>query len=342
VRRRSCRGALACLAAAGLAVGAAANASDGGAAAVATEYWDITARFESGERIFARSMITSDVPGSRNAVTTGNLVYADGRVVPFRKGKLGGDWSLQGRRLEIGKSVLDRSGAQHLFSFGSEKYGVDLELRFAPEGPVADGADAGPEGYASEVLEMGTPVEGWYRVSGMDEPRRVAGTLALTHTRTRRNEAELALRRIEFLSLREGAALYVSDLTTPAGARARWLAVRSEGRILYRSAEFDVWLGPDSPDVGDRAYPFPTSLQIRNDDLRGEIRLANVLVEQDLFEGLPLPFRLLLSLRLRPHRVWTESPFEVELGTGPHNPPFELRGTGIASVTFLNPIPSPE
>ncbi len=64
-------------------------------------------------------------------------------------------------------------------------------------------------------------------------------------------------------------------------------------------------------------------------------------VRHDLFEALPLPFRLWLSLRMRPHRVWTDSAFEVKIRSSPDTSPLEIRGTGITSVTFLNPLPSP-
>lgn len=339
IRRAGDAGAcarLALAACAALLAGAPARAA---AVAPTSEYWDLYARFDSGERIFARLMLTDEGPGERNAVTTGSLLRADGGVVPLLKGKRGGDWqrSDDGLRLRIGKSVLERSGPEHRFAFGSTKYGVDLELRFTPAG-LAAGSGSATAGYASEVLEMGAPVEGWYRLSNLREPRALRGTLALTHTRSWGPESERALRRIEFLSLGEGAALYLSDLTAPDGRRGRWLAARRDGRILYRSENFELELGAESPAVADPAYPFPAAFRIRNGELEGVVRLTNVLARQDLLDGLPLPIRMLLSFRMRPHRVWAESPYEVELRAAPDAPPSEFRGTGVTSITFLNPL----
>jgi len=64
------------------------------------------------------------------------------------------------------------------------------------------------------------------------------------------------------------------------------------------------------------------------------------LLRHDPIEDLPQPYRFLVSLRSRPRRVWAESPFEVKFEAGSDRSPSEIRGTGTASVTFTNPLPS--
>lgn len=309
----------------------------------ASEYWDLYGRFDSGDRLFGRFLITNEGPGQRSAAAIGHLVRADGRAVPFHNGRRRGRWEISpdGRRIEIGSSVLDQRGPVHHFEFDSSKQGMKIHLSFEPVGPVAWSGGADPTGYGSDLLEIGAPVEGTVWVAGMARAEAVSGTLAVTHTWVERSESELALRRIEFLSLRGGTALYLSDLTTPSGERWRWLAIRHQGEILYRSAHFGLELGEPSPATADPAYAFPESLRIHNTELEGEIRLDRALLRHDMFEGLPLPFRLLLSFKMRPHRLWIDSSFEVKLRAGPKRPSLDLRGSGVTSVTFLNPLPPP-
>jgi hypothetical protein len=308
-----------------------------------TEYWDLYARFDSGGHLFGRFVITNEGPGERSAAAIGHLVRADGKAIPFRNGRRQGRWKVSddGRRIEIGSSVLDQSGPTHRFEFDSSKQGMKVHLRFEPVGPVTWSDGAGPAGYRSDLLQMGAPVEGTAWVSGMERAEPVKGTMAVTHTWVDRSESDLALRRIEFLSLRDGTALYLSDLTTPSGERWRWLAIRHQGEILYHSDHFDVEMGAPSPAVADPAYPHPELLRIHNTDLEATIQLGEAVLRHDLFEALPLPFRLLLSFKMRPHRLWIDSSFEVKLRAGPTHPHLDLRGSGITSVTFLNPLPSP-
>ena len=53
----------------------------------ASEYWDFVASFDSKEQLFARFLITNELPGDALAVAVGHFVRADGTVVPFRNGR---------------------------------------------------------------------------------------------------------------------------------------------------------------------------------------------------------------------------------------------------------------
>ncbi len=82
-------------------------------------------------------------------------------------------------------------------------------------------------------------------------------------------------------------------------------------------------------------------MRLRGEGVEGEIQLSPELVRHDPFEALPSVFRLLLSLRIRPLRVWVNSPYEVRIEVGPDRRVLELRGSGITSATYLNPGPPP-
>jgi len=56
-------------------------------------------------------------------------------------------------------------------------------------------------------------------------------------------------------------------------------------------------------------------------------------------EAIPQPFRFLLSFKLRPHRVWARASFEVTLRAGPNSPETVLKGSGVTTITFTNPLP---
>lgn len=308
----------------------------------ATEYWDLVARFESGHRLVARFLITNEGPGSETAAAVGHLIHPDGALTPFKNGRREGRWSLSsdGRRIEIGSSVIDWRGAVRHFEVDNDKRGVKIFLDFRTDGPGAEWpADAAPPGYAVQLLAVAEPVEGSVWVRGMPEPLAVRGRIGLTHTWMERSESDLTLRRIDFFSLQPDPAIFLSNLTTPEGKQEPWLAVRRGDELLSDSAQLTLELMEPPATEGDSEYPLPRALRLRGAAVEGEVRLGEPLVAQDPFEVLPAPFRLLLSFRSRPHRVWAESPFEVTFGPTADHPAFRATGSGIANVTFLNPLP---
>jgi hypothetical protein len=155
------------------------------------------------------------------------------------------------------------------------------------------------------------------------------------------SEARLALRRFDFVSLEEGAALLFYDLTTSGGKRLRWLAIEEAGRILYESEDFEVSLRGVLPQWREPRYPIPAALHLHNSELDAQIELGRILLQHEPLKDLPRLIRFLLSFRTRPKRVWTDSPFEVKVSSGSDRSLLRVRGTGIASVTYLNPLPSP-
>ena len=308
----------------------------------ASEYWDIVADFDNGYSLFARFMITNEGPGKRTATASWYLVDPKKKLHHFRNGRRKGSWSLSsdGRRIEIGSSLLDQSGAVHRFEYDSEKRETRIQFQFSPKGPVAwtDPPVAG--NYSIDLLDLGTPITGTIQLKGMSEPVPVRGTISVAHTWMEQSEADLALRRIEFSSTGDGPSLYLSDLTTPSGERHRWLVVERDGEVIFRTTDFQLELGdPQKQSPNDR-YPTPSTLRITAPGVEGTIRTDSVLVAVDPLDDIPQPFRFLLSLKMRPHRVWKRASFELRLRTDPTHAETILRGSGFTTITFLNPLPS--
>lgn|GEM_PF-1590333 len=305
----------------------------------ASEYWDIVARFDSNHSLFARFLITNDGPGDRTAVATWYLVDPDGMMVPFRNGRRESRWTLSpdGARLEIGSSVLDQRGAVHSLEYDSGKRGIRVHLRFAPGNAVASTDTGRDDQYAIDLLDVGTPVVGDLWLRGMSEPLAVNGSISVTHTWMDDDESDLALRRIEFSSSEQGDGVYLSDLTDPTGNRHRWLVVKQNGEAVYRTSDFQLQI--ERPPRWREGYPIPTSLRIHGSDVEGSIVAKKPLVEADPLDDIPQLFRFLLSFKMRPKRLWALASFDVEFRADPDLPAVSLRGSGVTTVTYLNPLP---
>ena len=306
----------------------------------ASEYWDIVARFEPDYSLFARFLITNEGPGERTAIATWYLTDPDGELIAFRNGRRQQRWTLSpaGDRIEIGSSLFDQSGPVHLLEYDSSKRDIHVQFRFSPKGPVA-WTDAAVSGnYSIDLLDLGTPVTGTIQVKGMTEPLSVTGTIGVTHTWMEKSEADIALRRIEFSSAGEGPSIYLSDLTTPSGERHRWLVVKRDGEVLYRTTDFRLDVDNHAK-PSKEAYPTPGSLQIHGPGLEATIEAGSVLVAVDPMDDIPQPFRFLLSFKTRPHRVWKPASFQMTLKADPSLPATVLHGSGVTTITFLNPLP---
>ena len=172
----------------------------------------------------------------------------------------------------------------------------------------------------------------------MGDPASVSGTISITHTWMEESEADLTLRRIDFSSTGSNPAVFLSDWTTPSGERARWLVAARDGEVLAQTADFQLTLSnPRNQESGE--YPTPSELQISGSAVEGAIRSRSELAAIDPLEAIPQPFRFLLSFKLRPHRVWAHASFEVRLRSGLDTPGTVLKGFGVTTITFTNPLP---
>jgi hypothetical protein len=308
----------------------------------ASEYWDLLAAFESGHRLFVRFMITNEGPGSRTGIAYGHFIEPDGTTHWWKNGRREANWTLgpRGRTLEVGSSDLYLTGPPYRLHVRKKKKGIDIDLRITPAGSAVWNAHAPDSEPAVDVLASAADVEGkvWFRA--MDAPVELSGRAGMTHTWMERSETDLMRRRIDFYSLHGDTQLYLYAATAPDGAQTRWLRVAREGETLFESKDFEINEAGRSVASEDPEYPLPAVLTLSGKSLAGRIELGVGVLHYDPMEVIPQPFRFLLSLKMRPQRVWTESSFEVTV-TPPGADPVRIRGSGIANVTFLNPAPSP-
>jgi hypothetical protein len=313
------------------------SAADG-----ALEYWDFVARFDGGQRLVARVLVTNEGPGKRTAVGVGHLVLPDGEVVEFRNGRLEGRWSIaeDRRSLRIGSTQLDLGGPVRTLEYDSDRRGIEIRLRFHTASPARYPSSGERAGYRVDLLDLAAPVDGTFLLPGMSAALPIAGRAAISHTWMDESEPRLVQRRIDFASLEPGDAFYLRDVLDPEGKSHRWLLVAHDASVLLESSDFSVAL-EDAGGAAERDYPVPARLRISAPGLAGTVTLGRRLVSHDPLGDLPQPFRFLLSFAMRPRRVWTDSPFSLRVGAAPGRAPIELDGDGITSVTYLNPLPAP-
>jgi hypothetical protein len=307
----------------------------------ASEYWDLSARFESGHALVARFQITNEGPGQHTAVAIGHLLFPDGKRSYFHNGRTRKKWELRddGFLLDVGSSELGLRGPRRSYDVSKSGDGVEIHLVIQSSGASSLASPAGLGGYELRVVDVAAPIEGsiWIRKREMAEPLLVRGRASLVHTWVEERESAVALRRIDVASLGADGAFVLVDMVTPAGKSMRWLALERGGRIIYETGDLEVELA--NPAAGPRGgeYPIPGFLHFHNASVDGKVELGRILLSRNPMEDLPQPFRFLLSLRTRPRRAWTESAFQLKLQAGSDRSAWQARGDGIASVTYLNP-----
>jgi len=304
----------------------------------ATELWDFTARFESGHLLLLQFLNTNIGLGDGNTAVTGQLVEPDGTIVRFRTGDSAGDWTLSpdGRRLELEKALLDQSDGELRVRF--EKKKVKIDLRVKTTGPAAWSTQLSRAGYAVDLIESAAPIQGTIWTAGMAEPLAVRGVVGETHRWFDDLEANLVQRRIEIFSLDGADAIYLIDARTPKGDSYAWLLVQRGGRTVRETA---VEVTPVERAAVD-GYGVPDELRISGDGVRGTIRFGRELVRYAPLGDLPTPIRVVVSVAMKPLRVWSAASFELELDEPAGAAPLALRGDGIGEVTFLNPLHVPD
>lgn len=309
----------------------------------ASEYWDLTALFDTGHRVVGRFLITNEGPGKHSALAVGHVVLPDGQAVKFRNGRRRERWTLDPTRLriEIGSSLLDLQSPVRTFEYDNEKRGLKIRLAIEADETIRRAGAAGPGGYRVDLLDLAARAEGTLWTQGMDAPIALSGRAAVTHTWMDQSESRLALRRFDLASPEEEAALLFYDLTTSGGRHLSWLLIEKAGQILYESGDLEVSLGGVLPQWREPRYPIPAALHLRNSEVDARIELGRILVQHEPLQDLPQPLRFLLSFRTRPKRIWTDSQIEVKVNSASGRSYIRVRGTGIVSVTYLNPLPSP-
>lgn len=308
------------------------------AAPEASEYWNLTARFEGGYRLFARFGITNEGPGERTAGALWYLVHPDGRVSEFRNGRSKRWWTLSSDRLyiDVASSTLDLHGPLRRLELDTTSQGGRINLQF-PAADIAPAAAAPSAGkFRSDTLQISAPVEGTIWERGMAAPIAVRGTTTLTHVWMDESLADLLQSHIEFVGEAQDLTVYLSDFTTPSGEHRRSLLVERGGAVAYQSADLELVLEPSDRAAEDRKYPLPGRLLARDGRVSLEVRAERLLHRTNPLAAVPQPFRFLFSLEIDPRFVWADASFRLTLA-GAAGAPREVEGRGILAVIFVNP-----
>lgn len=308
----------------------------------ASEHWEFTARFDSGHLLFVEFIVTNIGLGDRNAAVFGHIIPPRGKPRRFSNGRTEKYWTLSPDRLrmEVGTSLLDLHAPAYKLQVN--KRNVRLELQFHPDAHPVWSNTLAPPGYALDLLALATPIEGTLWMKGMSDPIPVRGIVTATHSWTNTAGSSLVLRRIEFFSLQADCPLYGLDLTAPDGTRRRWIVVKPPDDSRYTSEHFDLSFAGELSGQREPGYAVPRTVQLKNAEIEGQIRLESRILQADPFVDLPRPFRYLVSLALdlRPRRIWTQSQFEITWHAAPRPDWARQQGAGITAVTFLNPLPT--
>ncbi|HEU4430171.1 MAG TPA: hypothetical protein VFT98_15530 [Myxococcota bacterium] len=290
-----------------------------GSAALAapTEWWVLAAQLDSGDRVLVEVTLTDVGPGERNAAAIGEWIAADGAHTPFSRAKLGGDWtpSADGRRIDLGKFVFDRSAAraQLRVEKGSLRIALDFPLAAAP---LATKRLAGGK-WTQQLWIASAPVEASLWKRGMAEPLRTRGTVGLSRREILGPEAKLAARRLEAFTL--GAApLYVLEVANGKGAERWVVALDASGKLVAQDTGAVA-------SAGALGAPAP-QLALAGPGATGALLAGTRLASYDPLANVPAPIRFLLGLRLK--STWMASPYDVSVSAA------RRKGTAIASYTF--------
>jgi hypothetical protein len=323
----------------GLAIGAGARASvergdpvarlpEG---ALAGEYWDLVARFESGHLLVVTAALTNTGPGGRTAVVVGQLVEPNGKAHPFSRSEREGGWRLDGdgRRLDLQSIVLDQTGGTRRFVVDKNELGIELAIEGAGK-PAWPAQDASP-GCGFDVLDVAGAATGSFRPGRGAATVKLRGLAALTHRWTPGLEVDCLRRGVELFAMQPGLGLYFRESETPSGARAAWLLVRRDGRTVFQGA-------PSESEVGWRAgapgYPEPAWLRFAAPGLVGRAEFGEPLGVFEPLARLPAPLRAAMELRTRPRLAWSAPDFELHTGRR------ALRGGALAKLAWTNPQPT--
>jgi hypothetical protein len=300
----------------------------------ASEYWDLTASFASGHRLFARWLLTREGPGSRAGIALLEVVLPDGTARSFTWGRLDERWSLSADRLRlaVGSAVLDLHGPDRRVEIDSRGKALGLALEFGAVAPPAPPAGTSGPGPHFDLVQM-SPVRGSLRF-GDGEVTTLSGVLSLKHVWTDARESSVALRWLDFFAWHDGTGIFSSELTLRDGSKRTWLTVQRDGATALAVDDL-AQVEVARPD-GEADYPAPELVKIRGTNLELGLRTQRELLRADPLDAAPAPLRFLLSLTAHPRRIWLAASFGLSLGPAGSPTALSLEGDGLVAVTWLD------
>lgn len=301
---------------------------------LATEYWDLVARLDSGHLLIAQTWLSNLGVTDRSAGALGWLIAPNGAPYRFKRSEAPGAWLLTdgGRRIDLHSIALAPGGPARGFEVRKQDLGIDLQMTGAA-GPLSSGSVAGECPF--EVLEASAPAS--VRLRGAAAaPVETHGRVALTHRWTSGLEASCVLRRVEVFVLERELGIYFAETQAPGGSLHRWLVAKRDGRVFFQGDPGDAaevrW------NETDEGFGAPLSLRFGAAGLDARVRFEAELTSVDPTDRLPRPMQWLVASRTRPRLSWWRSPFEITLDTG-GGVRRSFRGEAVAKVSYMNPLP---
>ncbi len=297
-------------------------------------YWDVTAAFASGDRVYARVIVTRVGPGERNAAGVGFWIAPDGTQTRFQNGRSEGEFEVSdsGDRVRIGSTRLELGEAAQVFEVDNDRRGV--KVRLAIEAPRSKSVGIFPGDPEVDLLVLGRPATARVWRTGMAAPRELRGAATVVRTRHRVCEPEVSALRVDVHRLTANdASLFVHERLV-GGAQRSWLGWR--GARGVRTLRPETVALEDWRAEGD-GPPLPHQIRPTGRALSGSIAIRAPHLSVDPLDALPRLVRMLYWFGARPRRIWADATSELASNAGKSLP----RGAMIASFTLLRPSEDP-
>jgi hypothetical protein len=298
-------------------------------------YWDLTAAFASGDRVYARVLVTRAGPTDRNAAGMGYWIDRDGTQTRFQNGRSEGDFELTaaGDRIRIGSTRLELGDRTTVFEVDNDKRGV--KLRLALEATPRSATPIFPGDPQVDLLGLGRHTTARVWRTGMAAPRELTGFTTLVRTRHRACESERSAQRVDVHRLPPGGASLLIHERLVDGTQRSWLGWRGE-RGELRTLRPEAVALEDWRAEGD-GPPLPHRLRPTGGALTGEVAVGATQLSIDPLDALPRLVRMLYWFGARPRRIWADATSELAASASEALP----RGAAIASFSFLRPPEDP-
>lgn len=344
----------------------------------ASEYWTLFVELESGHRITQRFLITNAGPGDQSAVAVGHLMERGRAPYRYVNGRQRGAWTLSPDRLylDVAASHLDLHRPRASLKITKDDIEIRLKFDF-PESALSGRVPAAqlPSRYFVEVLAAGAVTQGTIKAPWMTAPLALKGHTWLVHTWTPDDEAALLDRRIEVYGRSGGTVFYGLQIRDGSKFAGAWQLLsqpdtrpssapggpsstaKTESRVHFPAHWKDgTTLLSGKAGIG---YPVPDRLLVAGKQDTGEIRLSHEWLRYDPLDVIPQPFRWFIRRSSQPQEVWADTRIAVSIRRAldkPSLPPSsetervsnsqretedettESNVTGVASITFMNPI----
>jgi hypothetical protein len=296
-------------------------------------YWDLTGAFASGDRIYARVLVTRAGPGEQNAAGVAYWIDPDGVQTRSQNGRGEGEFEIDdaGTRIRIGSTQLELGASAVVFDVDNDKRGVKIRLALAaiPRSAAVPVFPGDPE---VDLLGLGRPAMARVWRTGMAAPREVSGLATLVRTRHRACESERSAQRIDVHRLALGGASLLVHERLVDGAQRSWLGWIGPKNVLQVQRPESVALEDWRAD-GD-GPPMPHRLRPIGGALTGDVAIGPAQLSVDPLDALPRLVRMLYWFGASPRRIWADATSELAVSSSEALP----RGAAIASFSFLRPV----